>query len=94
MDVRYHIDPDNGLPHIYGHGVTEEEVEQVLRGTGEEIAGTEGSRMKVGQTAAGRYLKVIYSPDEEGEGVFVITAHELRGKAKQAYRRRRRKRGK
>ena len=94
MDVRYHRDPDTGLPHMYGHGVREEEVEEVLRGSGEEIAGTESSRMKVGQTAAGRYLKVIYVPDDIGDGVFVITAYELRGKAKQAYRRRRRKRGK
>lgn len=31
MDVRYHFDPDAGLPHIYGHGVTEAEVEHVLR---------------------------------------------------------------
>jgi len=94
MDVRYHVDAHNGLPHIYGHGVTEEEVEQVFRGAGEEVRGTEGSRMKLGQTATGRYLKVIYVPDDDGLGVFVITAYELRGKAKQAHRRRRRRKGK
>ena len=38
--------------------------------------------MKLGQTSAGRYLQVIYSPDEEPGGVFVITAYELTGKAK------------
>ena len=94
MDVRYYLDPDTGLPHISGHGVTEEEVEYVLRGSGEEVAGTEGSRLKIGQTAAGRYLKIVYVPDDDGLGVFVITAYELQGKAKQAYRRRRRKKGK
>jgi hypothetical protein len=46
----------------------------------------------IGQTSAGRYLRVIYVPDPEPEGVFVITAYELTGGALTAYRRRRRKR--
>ncbi len=25
MDIRFYLDPDSGLPHIYGHGVTMEE---------------------------------------------------------------------
>jgi len=50
-----------------------------------------GDRAKLGQTSAGRYLQVIYTPDEEPGSVFVITAYELTGKAKQAYRRRRRR---
>ena len=29
-NVRYYIDPETGLPHIYNHSVTEEEVEEVL----------------------------------------------------------------
>jgi len=24
VDIRFYLDPDTGLPHIYGHGVTEE----------------------------------------------------------------------
>jgi hypothetical protein len=48
--------------------------------------------MKLGQTAAGRYLQVIYVPDEDGEGIFVITAVDLQGKAKKAFRRRQRRR--
>jgi hypothetical protein len=46
MEVRYHLDPDTGLPHIYGHGVTEEEVDQVLRGPGEDLPAERSSRMK------------------------------------------------
>ncbi|MGH2670119.1 MAG: hypothetical protein ACT4QB_19820 [Gammaproteobacteria bacterium] len=92
MELRYHLDPDTGLPHIYGHGVTEEEVDQVLRGPGEDLAAERGSRMKLGQTTAGRYLQVIYVPDEDPRSVFVVTAYELRGKAKKAYRRRQRRR--
>ena len=47
--------------------------------------------MKLGQTGAGRYPQVVYVPDEDREGVFVITAYELQGKAKKAFRRRRRR---
>jgi hypothetical protein len=88
MGVRYHRDPDTDLPHIYGHGVTEREVEEVLRGSGEDLQAARNSRMKLGQTAAGRYLQVIYVPDEEPDSVFVITAFDLGEKAKKAFRRR------
>ncbi len=94
MDIRYYLDPDTQLPHIYGHSVTEAEVEQVLRNSGEDLPGTRDSRMKLGQTDAGRYLQLIYVPDDDPQSVFVVTAYELQGKAKQAYRRRRRWRGK
>ena len=47
--------------------------------------------MKMGRTSTGRYLQVIYSPDEGSGSVFVITAYELTGKAKKAYRRRQRR---
>jgi hypothetical protein len=91
MEMRFYNDPDTGQPHIYGHGVTEEEVGEVLRGPGEDFSAARDSRMKLGQTAAGRYLQVIYVPDEDPKSVFVITAYELRGKAKKAYRRRQRR---
>jgi hypothetical protein len=91
MEVRYYLDPETTQPHIYGHGVTEQEVEQVLDGPGEDVPAARDSRMKLGQTAAGRYLQVIYVPDEDPNSVFVITAYELRGKAKKAYRRRQRR---
>jgi hypothetical protein len=92
IDISYFLDPDTGQPHIYGHGVSESEVEFVLRHPGEDKPGREDSRHALGQTVAGRYLRVIYVPDEVGDGVFVITAYDLRGKPLQAFRRRRRKR--
>ena len=91
MEIRFYEDPDTGLPHIYGHDVTRQEVAEVLRARGEEMPGTRDSRMKLGQTLAGRYLKVIYVHDEGSDSVFVITAYDLRGKAKTAYRRRQRR---
>ena len=92
MKLRFHVDRDSGLPHVYNHGVREDEVEQVLRRRGEDRAGKDGSRIATGRTDAGRYLRVIYVP--EPDSAFVITAYELRGKPLLAYRRRRRKRGK
>jgi hypothetical protein len=58
---------------------------------GEDRPGREGSRVALGQTNAGRYLRVIYITDPAPESVFVITAYELTGKPLAAYRRRRRK---
>jgi len=91
VKVRYYIDPETGLPHIYKHDVTESEVEEVLDRPGEDRTGSDGSRIATGRTHAGRLLRVVYVPDPEPKSVFVITAYELRGKPALAYRRRRRK---
>lgn len=91
MEIRYYIDPETSLPHIYEHGVSEAEVEWVLRNAGEEREGRDDSRHALGQTEAGRYLRVIYSP--EPGGAFVITAYDLEGNALRSYRRRQRGRG-
>ena len=94
MNLRFYLDPETGEPHIYNHGVTEDEVEDVLRTPGEDRPGREGSRIALGQTQAGRYLRVIYVLDPQPDSVFVITAYELSGRPLAAYRRRRRRRGK
>ena len=91
MKLRFYIDIYTGLPHIYNHNVLEDEAEQILRHPGEDRPGKEGSRVAIGQTEVGRYLRVIYVPDPEPDSNFVITAYELSGKPLLAYRRRRRK---
>ena len=91
MELRFYEDPDTGLPHIDGHDVTEAEVRQVLRARGEDLPARSGSPMKLGPTASGRYLQVIDVPDEAPDSLFVITAYELRGKGKTAFRRRQRR---
>jgi len=91
MDVRYYIDPETGLPHIYRHGVVEEDVEDVLRRPMEDRPGREGSRVALGRSRAGRYLRIIYVPDPVPDSVFVITAYRLGSKALRALRRRRRR---
>jgi hypothetical protein len=93
MGVRYYIDPETGEPHIYEHDVPEGEVEYVLRHPGEDRRGNDDSRHALGQTPAGRYLRVIYVPDPCEDSLFVVTAFELRGKTLQAYRRRMRRKG-
>jgi hypothetical protein len=92
MNIRYYLEPTTGQPHIHDHGVDEKEVHDVLEAPGEDRPGRDGSRIAIGQTRAGRYLRVIYVPDPEPESVFVITACELKGKPLLAYRRRRRRR--
>jgi hypothetical protein len=87
MELRFWNDP----AHIEDHGVTEEEVRQVLSRRGEEFPGRDGSRIRLGQTEAGRYLQVVYVLDDVGDGAFVVTAYELTPKAKRAYRRRQRR---
>jgi hypothetical protein len=91
VNIRFYIDPETSLPHIYKYGVDESEVEDVLRSPGEDRPGREGSRVAIGQTEAGRYLRVIYVADPEPDSVFVITAYELKGKPLTAYRRRHRR---
>jgi hypothetical protein len=91
MNIRFYIDPETGQPHLYKHGINESEVEEVLRRKGEDRPGQEGSRVAMGQTLSGHYLRVIYIPDPYPNSVFVITAYELTGKPLIAYRRRRRK---
>jgi Domain of unknown function (DUF4258) len=92
VDVRYYIDPETDQPHIYQHGVVEHEVEEVLRRPLEDRPGREGSRIALGQTEGGRYLRVIYVPDPLPDSVFVVTAYQLGPNALRALRRRRRRR--
>ena len=88
MDIRYYIDPSTSEPHIYSHDVSEDEVEEVLARALEDRPGKEGSRVALGQTRSGRYLRVIYVPDPGEGSMFVITAYDLGPKALKALKRR------
>ena len=91
MDARYYIDTRTDEPHIYGHAVSEREVEDVLGRPIEDRPGRDGSRVAIGQTRAGRFLRVIYVPDGQPSSVFVVTAYVLGPKALRGLRRRRKK---
>jgi hypothetical protein len=92
MEVRFYIDPETGEPHLHRHGVTETEAEEVLRRPAEDRPGARGARVAIGSTSAGRALRVVYVPDPDGEGIFVVTSFELTGKPLTAFRRRLRRR--
>jgi hypothetical protein len=89
LEVRFYVDPATGSPHIHHHEVDEDEVIEILEKPGEDRPGREGSRIALGQTSTGRYLRVIYLV--EPESLFVITAYQLTGKPLLAYRKRRKK---
>jgi hypothetical protein len=91
MELRFHVDPETGQPHIFQHGVTKQEVREVLARAGDDFQGRRESRVRFGQTSAGRYLKVVYVPDQGRDRAFVVTAYELRGNELKAFHRRRRR---
>ena len=91
LKVRYYIDPQTELRHIYRHDVSELEVEPVLERPAEDQLGDEGARIAIGYTSTGRTLRVIYASAPEPNSVFVITAYDLRGKPLFAHRRRKRR---
>lgn len=75
-----------GLP-TRRHG----DVEDILRRPIEDRPGREGSRVALGRTETGRYLRIVYVPDPIPDSVFVITAYPLGWRALSALRRRRRR---
>ena len=76
------------------HGVTPEEAEQVVNGATNPYpqSGGHGRFLVWGPTAAGRFVLVVYVPDEV-ERAFVIHARPLTEKEKRRWQRQRRKRG-
>lgn len=91
MELRFYIDPETGAPHIHRHAVEEREVEEILDRPWEDRPGHDDSRVALGQTKAGRYLRVVYVPDASDRSIFVVTAYEPGRKVIQALRRRRRR---
>lgn len=92
MNIEFLYDIDTDGPHVHNHGVSEDEAIQVLENANLHLKGRRGATLAFGQTSAGRYLKVVYR--KRSDGIFVITAYDLAGKALRAYRRRLRRKGK
>lgn len=72
MKVRFYIDPATGQPHIHKHNVAESGVEEVLANPGEDRARSDGARVAIGRTLAGRFLRVVHVPDPQPKSVFVV----------------------
>ena len=88
MRLRFYIDSETEQLHIHGHDVSETEVEEVLARPLEDRPGKDGSRVALGRTQRGRYLRVIYVPDPAPGSIFVLTAYDLGPKARRALGRR------
>jgi len=52
-------------------------VAQALSEPLESIKGRGDSIIAIGRARSGRYIKIIYSPDELSDGIFVITAMDV-----------------
>jgi hypothetical protein len=91
MEVRFFIDRETGLPHIANHGVEPWEAIDVINHADLNYNGRKGTRIAMGQTRNGRYLRIIYRIDEEDGASVIISAYDLPPKAKAALRRRRRR---
>jgi hypothetical protein len=78
---------DKAEDHIAAHGVTPDEVEQVIF-TRPRLAlrGREGTEYVFGTTDAGRYLLVVLTESIDGRG-YVVTARDMTDAERQAFRR-------
>ena len=90
MSVRYYIDPETRLPHIYGHEVEETEVEEVLssdptirRLEKGEVKG-ENLYIAFGKTNGGRHLSVLFVRKKDQRGL-VISARDMTSKERKKY---------
>lgn len=84
MKIRFYNNPETGEPHIYDHGVNEEEAYDILRNPIEDRPAKNGARSATGQTRSGRYLRVIYRRAPEADETLIITAYDLGEKALRA----------
>jgi hypothetical protein len=70
-------DPDGNVQHCSEHGVTKEEVEEVLReATDEDVSRSSGRPVLFGETLAGRHLMVVYE-EIDIDTVYPVTAYEV-----------------
>jgi hypothetical protein len=73
--------PDGNLAHVARHGVTPEEVEDVLSEPENDtiFSGSTGRPITFGWTAAGRHVAVVWEVVcDEPRTVYPITAYETR----------------
>ncbi len=71
-------DPDGNVQHIGEHGLTVEEVEDVLYAAEEVVASESSGRpITFGETSTGKYITVVFDVvDEALMFVYPVTAYE------------------
>ena len=69
-------DPDGNVQHCADHGVTKEEVEEVLKSSMDaDVSRSTGRPVVFGDTSSGRHLMVVYER-VDAVTVYPITAYE------------------
>ncbi len=71
-------DPDGNVQHIAEHGITVEEVEEVLhdRNAEDTTSKSSGRPITFGYTSSGRYLAVVWEHvDDDPLTIYPITAY-------------------
>lgn len=70
-------DPDENLAHVAEHGLTPEDVEQVVMNPAEKLTSNSSGRPAVkGYTPDGRYIFVVYEMLDDIT-VYVVSAYEI-----------------
>ena len=70
-------DPDGNVVHCAEHGVTKDEVEDVLQNARDsDFSRSSGRPVVFGDTSTGRHLMIVYEEAEQGT-VYPITAYEV-----------------
>ena len=72
-------DSDGNVQHIAEHGITVEEVEEVLldRDSEDTISRSSGRPITFGYTSSGRYLAVVWAHiDDDPLTIYPITAYD------------------
>ena len=73
-------DPDGNVWHCAEHGVTKEEVEEVLEtATDADISRSSGRPVVFGDTRTGRHLMVVYE-EIDADTVYPVTAYDVPGR--------------
>jgi uncharacterized DUF497 family protein len=70
-------DPDGNVQHCADHGVSKDEVEEVLESaTDVDISRSSGRPAVFGDTSAGRHLMVVFEEVDE-DTIYPVTAYEV-----------------
>jgi uncharacterized DUF497 family protein len=70
-------DPDGNVQHCAEHGVTKEEIEEVIENaTDADISRSTGRPVVFGDTHVGRHLMVVFE-EIDADTVYPVTAYEV-----------------
>ena len=86
MRYRYFVwdlddDPDGNVQHCLQHGVTKDEVADVLQNpTDTDTSDSSGRPIAFGDTSSGRHLMVVYE-EVDAETAYPVTAYDVPARA-------------